>query len=176
MADVEPVEGDTSDASQAPRPQKDPPPHRPGWKRPAGAAAVTAVLSAVGLAGYLGVHTVPSHPSPPSTSSFPDQVAGLPRGASSCQPIQTDVQVQFDLGARGTPATSCPFVEQVRKAYAGQNSPTSAAGELIVVSPTTSKSYKLACLSSTTYVTCTGGVAAVIYLYNRPGSRGRPQG
>ena len=165
MTDHEGTATDTGD----PAPQK-----RPWWKSPVGAAGAAIILAVIGVGGYLGVGAVLPHPSSQTTSasteSVPDQVPNLPRGASSCTPIQADVQGQFDLGARGTPATSCPFVEQVRKAY-GQNSPTPAPMELIVVSPTTSKSYKLACLSSTTYVTCTGGAAAVVYLYNRPGSR-----
>jgi hypothetical protein len=168
----------TSAADPAPqesRPQRDAPPKRSWWKSPVRAAGAAIILAVIGVGGYLGFDAVLPHPSSQTTSasteSVPDQVPNLPRGASSCPPIQTDVQGQFDLGARGTPATSCPFVEQVRKAYAGQNSPTSAPRELIVFSPATSKPYKLACLSSTTYVTCTGAAAAVIYLYNKPGSR-----
>ncbi len=173
MTDLERAGTDTADPStQTPRPQNDPSPKRPWWKTKVGAAAVAAVLAAIGVSGYLGVRAVLAHPSSRTSSSTPsiDQVGGLPPGAAPCPRIQTDVQVPFNAGARGTPATSCGFVEQVRKEYSAHSTPTSGPIELSVISPATYKWYKLACFNSGSYVTCTGGAAAVIYLYNRPGS------
>jgi hypothetical protein len=175
MIDRDDAAIDTADPSpQEPRPQGDAPPKRPWWKSPVGAAGAAAALAAIGVGGYLGVDAALSHPSSqttsPSTSGVPDQVPFLPRGAAACGPIQTDVQVPFKAGARGTPATSCGFVEQVRKEYSAHSAPTSGPFELSVISPATFKWYKLACFNSGNYVTCTGGAAAVIYLYNAPGS------
>jgi hypothetical protein len=158
-----------------PPPQNDAPPERPWWKTPRGAATLAVVLAAIGVGGYFGVNAaLPDASSLTTSSSAPgtiDQVPGLPRGAVPCIRLQTDVVVPFNAGARGTPATSCEFVEQVRKAFSDQRQPTSGPAQLSVVSPATSRAYELACLGSGTYVTCTGGSAAVIYLYNRTGSQ-----
>jgi serine/threonine-protein kinase len=62
--------------------------------------------------------------------------------------------------------TSCPFVEQVRRAYDTDLRP--GTSQLPVVSPATGKRYTLACMTTGSYATCTGAVGAVIYLYNRP--------
>lgn len=176
MTDHEDIATDTADpAPQEPRPQSDAPPKRPWWKSPVGAAGAAIILAVIGVGGYLGVDAVLPHPSSqaisPSTASAPDQVPGLPTGAAACPRIQTDVQVPFNAGARGTPATSCGFVEQVRKEYSVHSTPTAGPIELSAISPATFKWYKLGCFNSGTYVTCTGGAAAVIYLYNAPGSK-----
>lgn len=148
---------------------------RPWWKKPVAAAAVTCLVSGIAVCGYLGVKAVASH-SParstsPLTSDAEQQVAGLPPGAAPCERIQTDIVVPFNAGARGTPTTSCGFVEQVRKEYSAHSAPASGPVQLSVISPATFKTYRLACFDSGTYVTCTGGAAAVIYLYNSAGSR-----
>jgi hypothetical protein len=176
VTDHEGVATDTAEPSpQEPRPQSDAPPKRPWWKSGVGAAGATIILAVIGVGGYLGLDVVLPHPSSqttsPSNASVPDQVPGLPPGAAACPRIQTDVQVPFNVGARGTPATSCGFVEQVRKEYSAQSTPTAGPTELRVISPATSKWYQLACFKSGTYVTCTGGAAAVIYLYNAPASK-----
>lgn len=145
---------------------------RPNRARRKHAMALAAVLAAVGLAGYFGVNAVLSHPSsratPGSTSGAFRQVRGLPRGAEACPRLETDVVVPFNAGARGTSTTTCEFVEQVRFEYAKRSTPASGPTQLSAVSPATRTWYELACLSSQTYVTCTGGSAAVIYLYNAP--------
>jgi hypothetical protein len=175
VTDLKRVVTDTAEPSpQTPRPPppNDAPPKRFPRKSRVGVAVGAAVVAAVGVGGYFGVNAVLSNRSSQMTSaSTPDslrQVQGLPRGAAPCDRIQTDVVVPFNAGARGTPATSCEFVEQVRKAYSAQTTPMSSPTQLSAVSPTTSRWYQLACLNSGTYVTCTGGSAAVIYLYNRP--------
>jgi hypothetical protein len=172
VTDHESTATDTADpAPQEPRPQSDELPKRPWWKSPVGVAGAAIILAVIGVGVYLGVDTVLAHPSsqatsPSTTASAPDQVPGLPPGAAACPRVQTDVQVPFNAGARGTPATSCGFVEQVRKEYSAHSTPTSGPSEVSAISPATFKWYKLVCFNSGTYVTCTGGAAAVIYLYN----------
>lgn len=147
------------------------PQKRPWWKSPAGAAAATIVIATVAVGGYFGVNALMSHSSRQTASqSAPSsikQVPGLPPGADWCDPIYPDVPGRFNASAHGTPATSCAFAEEARKEYAAQSSPLSGPVHLRVVSPATSKWYDLACLRSRDYVTCTGGAAAVIYLYHR---------
>jgi hypothetical protein len=149
----------------------DAPPTRPWWKRPAGAAAATIVLVVITGGGYFSVNALLLHPSrqttPQSRPNTFTQVPGLPPGAVVCDRIYPDVPGRFNASARGTPATSCPFAEEARNEYAAQSSPSSGPVHLRVVSPATFKWYDLACLSSRDYVTCTGGAAAVIYLYHR---------
>jgi hypothetical protein len=162
---------DPADLSpQAPRTVIDGPPKRQWWRSRVGVAVAAAVVAGVGVAGYFGVNAVQSHPpsrtTAPPTSDIGVPVPGLPKGAMACDRIQTDVRSPFNAGARGTPATSCAFVEQVRKEYSLHHTPTSSPVELSVLSPATYRSYHLACFGTDTYVTCTGGAAAVIYLYN----------
>jgi hypothetical protein len=72
----------------------------------------------------------------------------------------------FSAAARATPTTSCPFVEQVRRDYSRRAAPLSAPQQMRVASPATGKWYDLVCTPTGKFVTCMGGVAAVIYLYN----------
>lgn len=107
----------------------------------------------------------------PHTASTPttDPIApvrGLPPGATFCDVNYSDVKTPFNHGARGTAVTTCGFVEEVRRAYAKQASPSSTANRINVASPVTRKGYDLMCVTEGTYVTCTGGEYAVIYLYN----------
>jgi hypothetical protein len=96
----------------------------------------------------------------------------LPAGATECTPVYRHLLTPYARGARGTPQTSCGFVEQVRMAYAKQP-PATGARQMRVPSPTTYKWYDLVCTPTPTptgsYVTCTGGAAAIMYLYNDPG-------
>jgi hypothetical protein len=109
--------------------------------------------------------TPPDSAAPPLADKHLAQVHGLPAGATECPPVYTHLLAPFDRGARGTPATSCGFVEQARLTYA-----TQARGvgpqQLRVVSPARNMWYDLACAPTGTHLTCTGGVGAVIYLYN----------
>jgi hypothetical protein len=154
----------------------DAPPKRAWWKRPAGTAAATIVVAVVMVGSYFSVRVFLPHPSPPtasqSTPSATEHVPKyLPPGAEWCQRIYPGVPGRFNTSARGTPATSCAFAEEARKAYAAPRSGSSVAGDLKVLSPATRKWYDLACLSSGDYVTCTGGAAAVIYLYHSSDSK-----
>jgi hypothetical protein len=141
---------------------------RTWWKNPALIAVAAVVLAAIGVGGFFGVSALLPHPSPQSTPRTLAQVPGLPAGAAECPLVYTDVRVPFNAAARGTPTTSCAFVEQARQQYSRQ-SPSSSSGtlQMSVISPTTEKWYNLVCTTTGNYVTCAGGAAAVIYLYNR---------
>jgi len=165
---------DTARDPAAPLPQEpslgcDPPPKRPWWKGQIGVVGAGAVLAAIGVGGYFAINAVLAHPSSsanaPPASSDGEPVPGLPPGALNCTSVQTDTG-PFNSGARGTPATSCEFVQQVSMAYSKHPS-TPGPDLLTVLSPATSKSYHLVCLRIDGYATCTGGAAAVIYLYNK---------
>jgi hypothetical protein len=91
----------------------------------------------------------------------------LPPGAASCRQIYTEITTPFDAGARGTPLTSCAFVEQVRRTAKADHLSTSMPPTHVqVVSPITRKQYEMQCISAVTYLTCTGGEDAVVYLYS----------
>jgi hypothetical protein len=78
-----------------------------------------------------------------------------------------EITAPFDSGARGTPLTSCAFVEQVRRTAKADNLSTSMPPTQVhVVSPITRKQYEMQCISADKYLTCTGGEDAVVYLYS----------
>jgi hypothetical protein len=105
--------------------------------------------------------------SPHAASSLQQVGDPLPRGAASCRLIYKEITTPFDTGARGTPLTSCAFVEQVRwTAKADHLSLSSPPTKLLAVSPTTRKQYEMQCISAGSYLTCTGGEDAVVYLYS----------
>ncbi|EUA91519.1 hypothetical protein I551_2045 [Mycobacterium ulcerans str. Harvey] len=88
----------------------------------------------------------------------------LPKGAQAC-PNVSGPAGGFAQSAAGTPATSCPFAEQVRLAY-GAGAPAGAAPRQVeVVSPVTGQSYSMTCTANGPLVTCSGGDGAIVYLY-----------
>lgn len=130
-----------------------------------GVLTVGVILLAVQAA------TRSSHPPDrPAGSTAPTagiaQVPGLPPGATGCPTLFTDPAAAFAAGARGTPMTSCPFVEQTRRSFTKSPGPDAGPRQLRVASPSTGKWYDLVCVPSGTFVTCSGGVGAIIYLYN----------
>lgn len=99
--------------------------------------------------------------------TLPEVGDPLPPGAAACPPIYPEIKEPFNAAARGTPLTSCPFVEQVRLiAQADGFSSSSPSTQLKVFSPTSRKWYAMQCTSVGSYATCTGGEDAVVYLYN----------
>lgn len=102
------------------------------------------------------VHSVP----------LPQVGPPLPTGAAACRVIYPEIKEPFNAAARGTPLTSCPFAEQVRRAYSARFATSSELTQLGVVSPVSRKQYEMQCVSADHYVTCIGGEDAVIYLYN----------
>lgn len=137
------------------------------WKTPAAGAAAAVFLAAIGLGSYFVVNALFQHRSSPSPPRLLAQVPGLPPGAVPCPQVYKDVHAPFNAGARGTPMTSCPFVEQVRGAYAARRPTSSPVVQLSVISPATEKWYDLTCIATGNYATCVGGAAGVIYLYNQ---------
>lgn len=132
-----------------------------GIRRP-WARAILALLDALLVASAAVLLVKPST----DMTTLLAQVGGLPPGAASCHPIYTEIKTPFNAGARGSPLTSCPFVEQVRRtAHTEHLSTSSPPTQLRVVSPTTRKSYEMQCTSAGSYVTCTGGEDAIVYLY-----------
>jgi hypothetical protein len=94
----------------------------------------------------------------------------LPPGAASCRKVYPEITAPFDSGARGTPVTSCALVEQVRWTAKAEHLSTSPEPtKLLVVSPITRKQYEMQCISAQSYLTCTGGEDAVVYLYSSRG-------
>jgi hypothetical protein len=105
--------------------------------------------------------------SPHTAASLAQVGDPLPPGAAACHHIYPEITAPFDSGARGTPLTTCSFVEQVRwTASADHLSTLSPPTQLRVVSPITRKQYEMQCISAGTYLTCSGGEDAVVYLYS----------
>ena len=139
------------------------------WKSPAAAATVAITVAVLVVGGYYGVKNATSATTkaqPPAAPVAAAQVPDLPLGAMACKKLYNDIQIPFDAGARGTPTTSCPFVEQVRRTYSQLSATAAPTEQLHAISPATERWYDLACIPTSNYVTCTGGAAAVIYLYN----------
>ncbi|MFB7717429.1 protein kinase [Nocardia sp. NPDC056100] len=99
---------------------------------------------------------------PSTTSTAPVQ---LPAGASPCQ-LSYPVLNGYTGSATGSTVTSCPFAEEVRRAYAdattGRPGTTSS---VVVVSPVTNRAYTMNCTATGKLVTCIGGENAVVYVY-----------
>ena len=124
--------------------------------------AVVSVLVAISGAVVLG-----TKPSAQLTRPLAQVGDPLPPGTAVCRLIYPEIKAPFNVGARGTPLTTCSFVEQVRwTASADRLSLSSPPTQLRVVSPMTRKPYEMQCISAGSYVTCTGGEDAVVYLYS----------
>jgi hypothetical protein len=123
----------------------------------------SAVLAAINLIIIALVALVLLRPAPvPAATPLPQVGDPLPPGAAACPVVYDNLPGPLNAGARGTPMTTCEFVEQVRRAYV-----MSSAGQLRVVSPVTRKPYEMQCTPAASYVTCTGGQDAIVYLYHR---------
>ena len=128
---------------------------RRAWAR--GALAVLNALVAISAALFVVMR------SPHVAPSLRQVGDPLPPGAAPCRPIYTEITAPFNAGARGTPLTSCAFVEQVRwTASADHLSTSSSPTQLRAVSPITRKRYEMQCISVPSYVTCTSGEDAIV--------------
>jgi hypothetical protein len=143
-----------------------------GLRGPRTRIALAVTVTALLVASVLVLSTrsgqdepVPNADTNPAAANL-TQVVGLPPGATTCPRLFANVVAPFNTGARGTPMTSCPFVEQVRREYAQRAAPLSGPQQMRVASPSTGKWYDLVCTPTGGHVTCSGGVVAVIYLYN----------
>lgn len=56
--------------------------------------------------------------------------------------------------------TSCPFAEEVRRAYAASESAT-----VVATSPVTGRTYTMTCTPQGQLVACSGGENALVYVY-----------
>jgi hypothetical protein len=129
-------------------------------------AWVRAALAALDVLLVALAALVLAKPSTEIPLSLPQVGNPLPPGAAWCPLIYKEITTPFNAGARGTPLTSCPFVEQVRRtAYTEHLSASAPPTQLRVVSPTTRRQYEMQCTSAGSYVTCTGGEDAIVYLY-----------
>jgi hypothetical protein len=140
--------------------------HR-AWVRSA-LGAVNVLILTTGIVLAVTAHPPAAAVSPANpTAPVADltQVPGLPPSAT-CPVVYTDITKPFNAGSRGTPMTSCPFVEQVRRAYAIQNPSGTGTQRIRAVSPTTHKLYDMLCTAVDEYATCVGGQGAIVYLYH----------
>lgn len=105
----------------------------------------------------------------PSTSQQPTTTTPttvqLPAAATPCPSVFGSLN-GFTVSAIGNTVTSCPFAEEVRRAYASAtgNQP-GAAANVVAVSPVTGRSYTMSCTAAGKLVTCVGGENAVVYVY-----------
>jgi hypothetical protein len=128
---------------------------------------VRGILALVNAVVLVWAASLVASPSPGKAATLAQLGDPLPPGAAACGVIYPEITAPFNAGARGTPLTSCPFVEQVRRtAHTDRLSTASPSTQLRVVSPTTRSAYEMQCISAKSYVTCTGGEDAVVYLYN----------
>jgi hypothetical protein len=140
--------------------------HRAWVRRALGAVNVLTLTTGIVLAVTTrppAAAVSPANPTAPVAGLT--QVPGLPPSAT-CPVVYTDITKPFNAGSRGTPMTSCPFVEQVRRAYAIQNPSGIGTQPIRAVSPTTHKLYDMLCTAVDGYATCVGGQGAIVYLYH----------
>ncbi|WP_245545908.1 serine/threonine-protein kinase [Nocardia higoensis] len=121
--------------------------------------ATTAALPGPGAGAGAGAPTT-SAARTTTTTSTPVR---LPAGSTPCGSTASSANGN---AAAGNGVTSCPFAEEVRRAYAAQASPGSNAPQTVTaVSPVTGRSYTMTCTPSGGLVTCTGGENAIVYVY-----------
>lgn len=108
---------------------------------------------------------VPGRPDPStSRADFRKNLDAAPNGAKVC-PVVHDTAGPDTVArsASGTDVTSCPFAEEVKKAYAAAGDYNDAI-TVRATSPVTKKNYSMACTGGYV-VTCKGGNDAVVVLY-----------
>ncbi|RBO96871.1 serine/threonine-protein kinase [Nocardia puris] len=93
---------------------------------------------------------------PTTTSATPVR---LPAGATACGADSAPAG-QFSRAAIGNSVTSCPFAEEVRRAYAASESAT-----VVATSPVTGRTYTMTCTPQGQLVACSGGENALVYVY-----------
>ena len=95
-------------------------------------------------------------------------VIGPPADSTPCPLVYGPMDGYADSAAGvpppGSPATTCQFAEEVRKAYA-ESGPMGAARPVTARSPVTGLDYTMSCVPAGKLVTCTGGNNAVVYIY-----------
>lgn len=156
-----------------------PPPPPPNNSRTPLIIAIVAVilLLAVAGAGWIIWNRISGVEGNPTAGSLASDMptlsptsgarpVNLPADAVQCEAV-TGPQGEFTRSARGNQATSCPFAEEARIAYARSGAASESARTVTVYSPVTKKLYDMSCRQTAPgpLVTCTGGNDAVVYLY-----------
>ncbi|MBL1079329.1 protein kinase [Nocardia sp. 2] len=163
-----------------------PPARRPRRKSMAGPLAIgVLVVALAAIAGAVGWQVLaPSgNESPNTTVAQDDTTIKLPLSQpnTTTPPAQTTVQLPvgatpcpavypstngFTVSAIGSTVTSCPFAEEVRRAYAAASGgQQGASASVVAVSPVTGRAYTMNCTAAGKLVTCIGGENAVVYVY-----------
>ncbi|QLY34855.1 protein kinase [Nocardia huaxiensis] len=103
---------------------------------------------------------------PKTTTTSPAQTTvQLPAGATPCPAVYPSTN-GLTVSAIGSTVTSCPFAEEVRRAYAAAGGgQQGAAASVVAVSPVTGRAYTMNCTAAGKLVTCIGGENAVVYVY-----------
>lgn len=109
-------------------------------------------------------YTVPLS-QPKSTTTAAPTTVQLPAGATPC-PLVYPILNSYTGSAIGSTVTSCPFAEEVRRAYADSTTGRpGSASTVVAVSPVTNRAYTMNCTAAGKLVTCIGGENAVVYVY-----------
>ncbi|WP_433654394.1 protein kinase domain-containing protein [Nocardia sp. CA-128927] len=116
------------------------------------------------VASTSGVPSVGSVQLTAVVPAVPAAMASLPPTATPCASVFGRTG-PFTASAAGTSVTSCPFAEEVRRAYAASGPPAPQPGPVVAVSPVTGLTYTMICTANTGLVSCTGGNDAVVYVY-----------
>lgn len=100
-------------------------------------------------------------PTPTPTPSPTAMPAELPGGSQPCSDVFGEIG-GFRASAAGNGVTSCPFAEEVRRAYASQPGRNTTV-TVDVLSTVTNQTYAMTCTGDR-LVTCSGGDNAVVHL------------
>ncbi|WP_328289937.1 serine/threonine-protein kinase [Nocardia aurantiaca] len=145
------------------------------------AVAVAAIAGAVGwqvldhsgneapittaAQGLPGTTAPRSQQAGPTVTTTAPTTVQLPAGSTSCPPVYAALG-GYGNSAIGNSVTTCPFAEEVRRAYAdAASSRPGSAVSVVAVSPVTGRSYTMNCTAAGKLVTCVGGENAVVYVY-----------
>ncbi|MEV0293087.1 protein kinase [Nocardia sp. NPDC050710] len=125
------------------------------------------LVVAIALAGLIGWQVRSGSPGgDPTPPNIPATSVALPDGAQRC--AQTEQPIgRFTASAAGTSVTSCPFAEALRTAYAESAADAGVGDQRTVTatSPINGREYSMHCTAGAEFVTCTGGVNAIVYIY-----------
>ena len=131
----------------------------------AAAPATTATTANFPVIGGGGDATAPTTSAgrPSGTTTTTTTPVRLPAGSTPCGGTSSAANGN---AAAGNGVTSCPFAEEVRRAYAAQAGTGSDTPQTVTAtSPVTGRSYTMTCTPSGGLVTCTGGDNAIVYVY-----------
>lgn len=140
------------------------------WRNSSGQDATTAsgpststqYVTATDDAGAGDSAVQGAHSQTPAQSTAAPVRPAQPAGASQCSDLGAGL---FARSGAGSGATSCPFADAVRNAYAASGA-NGSPRTVSASSPVTGQTYSMSCVpSGTNVVVCTGGNDAVVYVY-----------